>query len=215
MALLMTHSVTDEDRNENVREEPVPRLSKSEMTQQIPYDIEVGHYTGPKKPLPPEDAMTVKVPTLATLSETAVILNQAKEKDFEFLKSVHAGSPEYNGYNTKKAREEGVSLQEKTNAIYLSLIDMPPTEYDTILTSMLQVKRLSEAAGKSFTVFTLDQQLYRYAIEIQWALPDVFPPSEFLVRLGGRSKGTKKQDMQALVRLSHQACFVNDGICES
>ena len=49
----------------------------------------------------------------------------------------------------------------------------------------LQVKRLSEAAGQPFTVFTLDQQLYRYAVEIQWALPDVFPPSAFLVRLGG------------------------------
>ena len=58
---------------------------------------------------------------------------------------------------------------------------MPPAEYDTILTSM----RLSEAAGQPFTVFTLDQQLYRYAVEIQWALPDVFPPSVFLVRLGG------------------------------
>ena len=50
-------------------------------------------------------------------------------------------SPEYNGYNTKKAREEGVSMQVKTNASYLPLIDMPPAEYDTILTSMLQVKR--------------------------------------------------------------------------
>ena len=79
--------------------------------------------------------MTVKVPTLATLSETAVILKRAKEKDLEFLKSVHAGSPEYNGYNTKKAREEGVSLQVKTNVVYLPLIDVPPAEYDTIPTS--------------------------------------------------------------------------------
>ena len=151
-------------------------------------------------------------------------------------------SPEYNGYNTKKAREEGVSMQVKTNASYLPLIDMPPAEYDTILTSMLQVKR-------PFTVFTLDQQLYRYAVENQWALPDVFPPSAFLVRLGGmhvlmsfigtvgnlmtetgladimssafagvhkpRSKSSEEQDMQALVRLSCQACFVDDGICES
>ena len=50
---------------------------------------------------------------------------------------------------------------------------------------MLQVKRLSEAAGQPFTIFTLDQQLYKYAVEIQWALPDVFPPSAFFVRLGG------------------------------
>ncbi len=70
----------------------------------------------------------------------------------------------------KKAREEGVSLQQKTKAIYLPLIDMPPAEYDTVLTSMLQVKRLSELAGQPFTVLTFDQQLYRYAVEIQWAI---------------------------------------------
>ena len=78
-----------------------------------------------------------------------------------------------------------VSLQSRTDAIYLPLIDMPPAEYDIILTSMLQVKQLSEAAGQQFTVFTLDQQLYRYAVEIQWALPGLFPLSTFFVRLGG------------------------------
>ena len=62
---------------------------------------------------------------------------------------------------------------------------MPPTEYDTMLTSMLQMKRLSESTGQPFTIFTLDQQLYRYAVEIQWALPDVFPPTSFIIRLGG------------------------------
>ena len=56
------------------------------MTKQIPYVTEVSRYNGPKKPLPPEGSMTVKVPTLATLSETAVVLNQAKQKNLEFLK---------------------------------------------------------------------------------------------------------------------------------
>ena len=84
MALLMTH--TDNNGNENVREdELVPRITKSEMTQQIPYSIEVSRYTGPKKPLPLEVAMRVRVHTLATLSEAAIILNRAKEMDFEFL----------------------------------------------------------------------------------------------------------------------------------
>ncbi len=62
---------------------------------------------------------------------------------------------------------------------------MPPAEYDTVLTSMLKVKRLSELAGQSFTLLTFDQQLYRYAVEIQWALPEVFLPSSFILRLGG------------------------------
>ena len=84
--------------------------------------------------------MRVKVKSLANLAETAVVLNRIKERDFEFLKNAYAGHgcPEYNGFNTKKAREEGLSLQQKTKAVYLSLIDMPPAEYDTVLTSMLR-----------------------------------------------------------------------------
>ena len=149
--------------------------------------IEVCRYTGPKKPISHGSALTKQVPSLANLTETVMVLNRAREKDFEFLKSVHAnqGCPEYNGFNTMKAREEGLLLHKKTKTIYLPLIDMPPAEYDTILTSMLQVKRLSEASGQPFTVLTFDQQLYRYAVEIQWACPDLFPPSSFLIRLGG------------------------------
>ena len=111
-------------------------------------------------------------------------MSRARERDLEFLKDVYHGGPEYNGYNTKRTKEEGQALQPKTKAIYLLLIDMPPAEYDTILTSMLQIKRLSEATGQPFTLFTLDQQLYRYAVEIQWALPELFPPSSFILRLG-------------------------------
>ena len=181
MALLMTHS--DYKRDKNSTDELTPQISKSEMTQQIPYVLEIGRYTGPKKPIPPENGMRVKVKSLANLAETAVVLNRIKERDFEFQKNAYAGHgcPEYNGFNM----EEGLSLQQKTKAVYLPLIDMPPAEYDTALTSMLQVKRLSEAAGQPFTVITFDQQLYRYAVEIQWARPDIFPQSTFLIRYGG------------------------------
>lgn len=77
------------------------------MKQQIHYAIYVARYTDPKKPLPPVNAMTVQVPSLAALAETTIIVNRAREGDLEFLKDVQAGCPEYNGYNTKKAREDG------------------------------------------------------------------------------------------------------------
>ena len=66
----------------------------------------------------------------------------------------------------------------------LLLIDLPPAKYDTMLTSVLQVERLTEPTGQTFTLFTLDQQLYRIAVEIQWSLPELFPPS-FIIQLGG------------------------------
>ena len=139
---------------------------------------------GPKKPIPPESSLKVKVPTLMILAQTAVLLNRDRERDLEFFRKVNDGAPEYNGYNTMQAREEGQPLKPKTRAIYLPLIDMPPAECDTTFTSMLHIKRLSESTGQQFTLFTLDQQLYRYAVEIQWTLPEVF--STFLFyRLGG------------------------------
>ena len=79
MALLITNSDHDDSRNQTDKQQLIPRLLKSEMTQQTPYIMDVDHCTGPNKPLPPEGSMTVKVPTLVTLSETAVILNRAKK----------------------------------------------------------------------------------------------------------------------------------------
>lgn len=175
----------DSNRNQGDMEELIPRLPKSEMLQKIPYNIEIARYTGPKKLTPPKNSIKVKVPTLATLAQTAILLNRARERDLAFFKNVYNGDPEHSGYNTKRTREEGLSLQPKTRAIYLPLIDMPPAEYETIPTSMLQIKRLTEATGQLFALLTLDQQLYRYAVEIQWALPEVFPASSFILRLGG------------------------------
>ena len=40
-----------------------------------------------------------------------------------------------------------------------------------MLTSMLKVKQLTEQTGQGFTVFTVDQQLHRIEVEIQWAMP--------------------------------------------
>ena len=111
-------------------EELVPCLAMSDMAQQIPCDIEVCRYTGPKKQTPPERSMKVQVPTLVILGQTASPLNWARERYLEFFKNVYSGGPEHSGYNAKRAREEGQLLKTKTKAICLPLIDMPPAEYD-------------------------------------------------------------------------------------
>ena len=98
---------TDDPRKQDDKEDRIPRLAKSDMVRQIPYDIEVSRYTGPKKPTPPETSMIVKVPTQATLARTAFVLNRARERGIEFSKNVYIGGPEHSGFNTKKAREEG------------------------------------------------------------------------------------------------------------
>ena len=69
----MTRS--DDKRSQDDMEELIPRLAMSDMAQQIPYDIEVCRYTGPKKQTPPERSTKVQVPTLVILAQTASFLN--------------------------------------------------------------------------------------------------------------------------------------------
>lgn len=129
--------------------------------------------------------MQVKYEIPDDLIRTANSLDKARGRYILFLKNAISGGPEYNRYNTKRTREEGKAFKPLTKAIYPSLIDMPPAEYDTMLTSFLQIKRLTEKIGQSFKIFTVDQQLHRYAIEILWAFPERFPFNISIVRLAG------------------------------
>ncbi len=97
MALLMTRS--DDKQSQDDKEELIPRLSMSDMARQIPCDVEVCRYTGPKKPTPPERSMKVKVPTLAILAQTAAlpekeILNSSEMCTMEALNT--AGTTQRN-----------------------------------------------------------------------------------------------------------------------
>ena len=74
-------------------------------------------------------------------------------------------------------------MKPKTQAVYLPLIDMPPSDPDTILTALHEAKRLTKERGQKNTIFTSDQQLYKVAVEMKWAHPDDF--SDVILRLGG------------------------------
>jgi len=69
------------------------------------------------------------------------------------------------------------------NADYLPLIDMTPSDPDTIMTAMSKAKSLTEKYRQDFTVFTGDLQLYRVAVNIVWAYPEQF--DDVVLRLGG------------------------------
>ena len=76
--------------------------------------------------------------------------------------------PEFNGYNTARAREHGHGVQPATKAVYRPLIDMKPSDPDTMLTAMVEAQKLTNSCGQIATVFTNDQQLYRVAVDIKW-----------------------------------------------
>jgi len=59
-------------------------------------------------------------------------------------------------------------------AIYTSLIDMTPSDADTIMSVMLEAQRLTNKCGQEITVFTNDQQLYRVAVNVTWVYQQLF-----------------------------------------
>ena len=91
--------------------------------------------------------------------------------------------PEYNGYNTKYLRDINAPSNPKTVVNYEPLLDMIPTEPDTILTSMCAAQQVSRAGGQDFTVMTCNQQLYKIAVQIQWNKPEWF--QNMTIRLCG------------------------------
>ena len=61
----------------------------------------------------------------------------ANAKDLQFMKDILGDhTPEYNGYNTKLFREADRPLKPATKCVYLPLLDMKPSDPDTICTAM-------------------------------------------------------------------------------
>ena len=148
-------------------------------------EVNVQRYHGSKKPeMPMQYGMKV-VPTLVFLASGQISLDRAAFEDFSFLRQVTGDtpSPEYSGFNTKRARENGQQPGHKTGIVYTPFLDMVPAEPDTMKTAMVEAQRLTILTGQKWTVFTNDQQLYQVAVSITWVDRDMF--SMFVPRLGG------------------------------
>ena len=74
---------------------------------------------------------------------------------------------------------KAIQCFRKTVANYLPLIDMIPSDPDT----MMQAKKFTENTGQKYVVFTCDLQLYRVALQILWVYPKKF--QNVILRLGG------------------------------
>ena len=126
-----------------------------------------------------------RVLPLGILASQIIRINRAQTTDYTFLSQIvnDESTPEYTGINTKLARQQGHAIKPSTKAIYTPLIDMKPSHPDTIMTAMVEAQRLTKETNQVVTFFTLDQQLYRIAVDILWAYTDQFP--NFIPRLGG------------------------------
>ena len=75
------------------------------------------------------------------------------------------------------------SLKPKNKTMYAPLIDMKPSDPSTVMTAMIEARRLTNQVGQLHTIITADQQVYRVMVDITWAYNNDF--GDFLVQLGG------------------------------
>lgn len=184
LAMLITQPKIASPDDQHPRES-IPRIPKADMSKPNDFEIQVHRYQGPKRVPMPESCSRKNVLPLKVLCSSVISERRAKDLDVSFLNEVinNDSCPEYNGYNTRQTREQRVSMEPETRAVYLPLIDMPPSDPDTIMTALYEAKRLTNERGQKNAIFTSDQQLYKVAVDVQWAYPKEF--SDVIVRLGG------------------------------
>ena len=162
----------------------IPRLKRAEMKLSRPdNDSDSLNYIGQNKPNMPDVPQAI-IPEDVKAREQ-VSCNRARELDLNFFKDIVSSRecPEHNGYNTQVCRDQGHSVQPKTNVVYLPMIDKPPATNSTMMDAMIKAKAVTLETGQEFVVFTADQQLYKIAVHIQWDNPEMF--QNFYLRLGG------------------------------
>ena len=185
LAMLVTQNKEGvESKDESISTE-IRRIEKHIMKEDIVPDIPMHHYQGPKNPdMPKNVAKRIPLP-LRILAGQVVSVSKAKETDFEFMKKIATMTdvPEFGGFNTMRTREKQATIKPKTNAVYLPLVDMNPTNPTTIMTAMVEAERVTNQTGQEYTLFTNDQQLYKITVGITWVYQERF--LKLIPRLGG------------------------------
>ena len=149
LALLLTQMQANkpDDMNlETARPPTTTLLNKNDMKEEIVQQVQVSHYNGPKMPDMPERFATHAVLPLKILAPQCITLPRARQLDHEFLQRItyDPTTPEYNGFNTQMSREFGQSVKPATTSVYIPLIDMVPSDPDTIMTAMMESQRMTQ-----------------------------------------------------------------------
>ena len=184
-ALAMIAIQPSEGQSQEKGEECIRRITKQEMSQQLPADDNLLNitYNCSKKP----DMIAVPYPKVSKrMTKLQQVANtRAEENDLQFLRDVVSveNCPEYNGFNTRLCREQGHSIKPKTKVVYLPLMDSSPSDPATMMSSIVKAKNITAEAGQEYVVYTADQQLYRVALHLTWDNPDIC--DNVFLRLGG------------------------------
>ena len=120
---------TSSKEHEKENEILVRRISKEEMSKNLPDAedllLDVSYHCSKKPPMIelPDQEVSQQMKLYQQNSNS-----RAEDYDMQFLQEVISSDncPEYNGFNTILCREQGHSLQPKTNVVYIPLQDTSP-----------------------------------------------------------------------------------------
>ena len=103
-----------------------------------------------KRPDMPHMKATKSVLNLTVLASQVVAASRARTRDFQFLSQILGPNscPEWNGFNSHLNRADGHTIITATTCVYTPLIDMKPSDPDTMLTAMVQAERLVKSTGQ-------------------------------------------------------------------
>ena len=83
-------------------------------SSEVPYDVDIHRYQGPKQPQMPESHAIMATPTLKWLAHQAIAVRRASEVNHSFLQDILAKEdcPECHGYNTQGAGSSSTTEDE-------------------------------------------------------------------------------------------------------
>lgn len=76
--------------------------------------------------------------------------------------------PDFHGFKTNEEKIKDQAPKPKSNITFRQLIDQTTSKPSTMLTSIVNTEKVTNAAGQRITVFTTDQQLYGVVFDIMW-----------------------------------------------
>ena len=111
------------------------------------------------------------IPPLKLLCTQILLAERSRVEDFKFLKRslLEENCPDFHDFNRNEPRTAGQTPKSKSKITFRRLTDQTPSEPSTMLTSMLDAEKVTNAAGQKITVFTADQQLYSVVLDTMWA----------------------------------------------
>ena len=108
---------------------------KDDMKNDVILDIPIKFYNSPKKPNIPQSEAQHTILPLKILALQSISHQRSKEIDYIFFREITMpqSSPEFGGFGTCLACEQGQSQMPGTKAVYTPPTDMTPSDPTTML----------------------------------------------------------------------------------